>query len=380
VTASARALDGVRIRIDDAWPILACAAALGAFAAIAAIYGHAPWSSEAWAHWDSAHYLSIADRGYEVHRCVPGDTDNAARWCGNAPWLPGYPLLVGALHLLGLPLAGTAVAVSWLFAAAALVLLWRTFLRDAPAVAAAGGLIYAAVAPGSVYDYAVFPISMLFFLTVAWLRFLDRERWRAAGLVAAAAVLTYPSGVVLAVAAAAWIALTIRRGTLRAIALAAAPTPLALLAVVVVQRAQTGRWTAFFDVQAQFDPGFHNPAGILWNATLVLLRARDPFSRYQATGWQLLVVTAILAVVVATVVARRRQATRLDLLLVIWAAGTWAFPLTQAHVSVWRSHAALAPLAVLVSRLPRPLLAVSIAAAIAVGWPIARVFFEGRLI
>jgi hypothetical protein len=55
-------------------------------------------------------------------------------------------------------------------------------------------------------------------------------------------------------------------------------------------------------------------------------------------------------------------------------------PLTQGNISVQRSQAALAPLAVLVARLPRPVLVVVIAAVVALSEPVAHLYFDGRLI
>jgi len=371
----------VRLRLlTESWPpLLAWAGALGSLWLVAALWGHDPWASGTWAHWDSAHYESIARGGYDVHRCVPGETDNGGKWCGNAAWFPGYPALIAALHVFGLPIQGTAVALSWLFAAAALVLLWHTFLRGAPKAVAAGGLLYAAWAPGQIYDYTVFPLSMLFFFTVAYLHFLRRGRWPAAGLAGAAAVLTYPIGVTLAVVGIAWIALTVPRGRLRAVALSASPSPAAFLGILAAQRVQTGRWTAFFDVERQYGHGFHDPFGTIWNALLVLERSDAPLYHGNAGALQTLVVCAVLAAVLLHA-AFGRSLTRLDLLFVIWAVVTWVLPLTQANVSIWRSQAALAPLAVLVARLPRPLLVLAVAAVVAVSVPAARLFFEGRLI
>jgi hypothetical protein len=66
--------------------------------------------------------------------------------------------------------------------------------------------------------------------------------------------------------------------------------------------------------------------------------------------------------------------------LTVWAVAAWAFPLTQASVSVWRSHAALLPIALVVARLPRAVAVAAVAALVTLSVPMARLFFEGRLI
>src|SRR5207245_6911601 len=96
---------------------------------------------------------------------------------------------------------------------------------------------------------------------VAFLHFLRRGRRLAAGLAGACAALTYPLGVTLAVAGAAWILLAVRRHRARTIAASCVPSALAFLAVLAVQRAQPGRWTASFDVECTHEHGRHTPTG-----------------------------------------------------------------------------------------------------------------------
>jgi hypothetical protein len=287
---------------------------------------------------------------------------------------------MATVHTTGVSLGWAGVIVSWLFAVGTLLLLWRTFLRDLRPIAAAAGLIFAAVAPGLVYRYAVYPLSMFVFLTVAYLALLVRERWAAAGLVAAVAVITYPIGVTLPVVAATWIVLTYRRGRARAVGLTASPALVAIGLFILVQRIQTGRWTAFFDVQSRYGTGLHNPIGITWNSFLLVYRDDHPFGHYRAGELQTLIVAVIVATVLANYVARWRTTDRVDHLLVIWAAITWAFPATQANVSLWRHYAALTPLAVLITRLPRPVQAAAILAASAIAVPIAWLYFQNRLV
>jgi hypothetical protein len=364
----------------DWLPVAAWAGALGLLFLTAWLAGFNPFSAGTWAHWDSTHYESIARGGYDLHRCSPAENARGDTWCGNAAWLPGYPLLMAAVHAMGLSLGWAGVTISWVLALATLFLLWRTFLRDVGPAAAGVGLIFAAVAPGLVYRYAVYPLSMFVFLTVAYLALLARERWAAAGLVGAVAVITYPIGVTLPVVAAAWIVLTYRHGRARAVALAASPALVALGLFILVQRIQTGRWTAFFDAQSRYNAGLHNPIGITWNSFLLVYRDAHPFGHYRAGELQTVVVAVIVVTVLAQYFARWRTTGRVDHLLVLWAAITWAFPATQANVSLWRQNAALAPLAVLVARLPRPVQVASIFAAGAIAVPIAWLYFQNRLV
>lgn len=358
-----------------ALPVLAWAGALAWLWAIAALGGHDPFSAGTWVHWDSNHYLAIARQGYSNFHACPVRT-----WCGDAAWLPGYPAAAAALHGLGIPLAGAAVAVSWAFALGALVLLWDTFLRDLSRPRALAGLLFAAWAPGQVYHFAVFPLSMLFFFTVAYLRFLSRRQWLFAGLAGAAAVLCYPLGITLAATGTLWIVLCRRADRLRAIALSAVPSLLAFGGILTLQRVQTGHWTAFFQVQRSYGHGIHDPLGVTWNAVLLLRRASPLFERQNAPAAQIVFAAVLLAIVLVWYAFDARRRSEIDLLLVLWALVTWAFPLALANVSHWRSEAALAPLGVLIARLAPPVRIPVVVVSVLVSVPMALLFFANRLI
>ena len=119
--------------------------------------------------------------------------------------------------------------------------------------------------------------------------------------------------------------------------------------------------------------------GAISNA-LILWSRTQSLEPENVKGLQTLVVTAVLLAVVLHALARRRGLRRVDLLLLIWALVTWAVPLTQGNISVQRSQAALAPIAVLVARLPRPLLVAAVCVVVAVSVPVARLYFDGLLI
>ena len=134
------------------FPIVVWVGAAVCVAGVAAAFGYRPWESSTWFRWDSGLYLDVARDGYDLGAC-----DDPTKWCGDAGWLPAYPWAIGALHLLGFPLQGTAAVISWLFAGATIVLLWATFFERRVDRAAAGALVYAAFAPGQIYHYAIFP-------------------------------------------------------------------------------------------------------------------------------------------------------------------------------------------------------------------------------
>lgn len=359
-------------------PLLVWGCAAATVAVVAAVFGYGPWDSATWSRWDSGLYEDIARDGYDLSRCEEEPT----KWCGDAAWFPAYPWLFGGLHQLGLPLRGSAVVVSWFFAAGTIVLLWATFLERRAGSAAVAALVYAAFSPGQIYHYAVFPLSMLAFTTVACLWLLCRERWVAAGISGAVAALSYPVGVLLVPISAVW--LVAHRGVpvgerLRRIAITSGLMVAGLWILMIVQRLDTGHWDAFFLIQEKYEylHGSQNPFVATWDIVRAgMQNLGDGLT--VAVALQTALVTVVLALVLVHAFQRRRSLGSADALLLLWALATWAV-LNQAF-SVQRGQAALLPVAVLVARLPSRLgwsLAVA-AAAIAV-W-MEHYFLDGTLI
>jgi len=289
--------------------------------------------------------------GYTLFRC----RFDHVSWCGNAGWFPGYPWLIAVLHALGLASTWSAVVVAWFFRLATLVLMWGTFLERRRSTASVGALLLAAFAPGGIYGFAAFPLSLLAFATVACLWFLARGRWLAAGLAGAAAVLAYPLGIALVLVGALWPLVapsgaTLGRRLARS-ALVAGLTAAGLLVVALVERIQTGAWDAYVLVQDKYGHGLQVPVR---SATHAVAELFDGWRVWPAL--QTLLVTVILVAALAWAVRNRGRLGQADLLVLLWAIPTWVLANLQTHVSLYRSEAALLPLALLARRLPTPFL------------------------
>jgi len=364
------------VAVVGAWlpPLAAWLAAAALLCGAATATGHDPLEASTWARFDSAHYESIARHGYDLHRCAPGEgPSDRARWCGNTAWFPAYPLLLAAAGAVGLPLEPAGIVISWLAAAATLLLLWRWFLRRR-----AGALACAAFAPGVVYLYGVYPMSLFALTSVVFVRLLERGH-RLAGVAGAAAALAYPIGMVLVPVVALVYASRVRgkRARVERGLLLAGPAVLAGVALLFVQRLQTGRWTAYFDVANNYG-GLHEPIATFWTWLRVLWQSSGPFGYTLAPVWQLLLVTVLL-VAVAFVVAVVRRPDAREATLLIWCVGVWVVPLLQPGQSLWRSEAALVLLTPLLARLPRPFAWTAAVALVVVGFGLAHGYFAGTL-
>jgi hypothetical protein len=358
-------------------PLLVWLITAGALAALAWHFGYDPLDSRTWSRWDSEHYERIARSGYNLYPCrvYPGE------WCGEAGWFPGYSWLVRTLHLFGLPLRGSAVAVAWVFSAATLVLLWNTFLAESFLAPRILVLVFAAWAPGQIYNFAVFPLSLLAFCTVAHLWLLHQRRYVAAGVAGAGAVLTYPLGVLLIPVSAAWLLGQRGQPVIERLRHVACTSGIALAGVailVVDQKLETGHWDAYLLVQNRYGHAFQNPAVATWHSLHPLLHG-TPFQYVKGPALQTAVVTAAMLAVLAYAMVRRRFEPTAGL-LALWAVVVWLFPLTQTALSLQRSQAALLPAAVLLLPLARPLQIVLICVALAAAVAIEYLFLHGVIV
>jgi hypothetical protein len=381
-----------RRRLLSAWPpVLAWVGATAVVLGTSLANGWAPFAPIAtWSRWDSAHYLSIAKSGYNLIACSQVRPPVAGTWCGNAGWFPAYPWIVGGLHLLGLPLAGTALAVSWLCCLGTLIVLWRAFLADRPSLAAAVALCYAALAPGLVYNYGDYPLSLASFCAVVSLALLQRRRWLAAGIAAAVAALAYPIGLAVAPAGALW--LLSDRGVavcerLRRLLLVLGPWLAGLGMFALGQRLSTGRWDAYLLVQQKYGHELRDPLTALSSAFHAFVHSPfvagpsfaslDRFA--SATSLQTLLVFVVIVCVLVELVVRRGASVRADALIAIWAILAWLLVYTASQVHTYRSEVALLPVAVLVRRLPLPLSIPLTAIALLLVVPVTQLYLAGVL-
>lgn len=321
-------------------PLLALLAARAASAAAALWAGTNPLHADAWVRWDSNLYLDIARRGYVLEHCAATSGYAAWQWCGNAGWFPLYAWM--------LKVAPGAV-LSLVFQAALLFAVWRFLLREEGVAA----LFLAAFFPGSIYQQAVFPISL--FLLCATL-FLAHPRPET-GLFAA---LSYPTGALLAPLA------LLRRRWLSALGVCAG-----LLLVMAVLRAQTGRFDAWFLTQQKYGYGLHfAPLDTLFSRLKPLFNARyRDFTTFSTAAQTLLVL-----VMMALGLRRWRAQPAVAAYCLLY----WAFPLLAGgRLSLYRAEAVLVPLVALLpgrARLPLLAFAVPISAALSVA------FFRGTLV
>jgi hypothetical protein len=367
-------------------PAIAVAAVGIAWTAVAlavAVFGHDPLSPDEWLRGDAVHYLSIADRGYELFRCTPDLGFASDQWCGNAGWFPAYPWLLSLVGLSGLSLQTAGLLLSGLLLCATLAVVLVVFVgpgRDARILAMA---LVAAFFPGQIYLLAGFPLSMLALCSVSALALLERSRWRAALVPIAVAAATYPLGVLLGPAAAI---VAVRSGPARArathAAAAVASSAVGLGSVLVVQRVQTGAWDAFFLVQDKYAHGLNDPLVPVVHAVRDMRYfAAGSLDRTLIPSFQTFLCAAIVvALLVALVRGSGGLSARGRTALATFVVTAWLAPLVLGGVNLYRSEAALLPAVVLLPRLALGIRLALLAALVPLDLAMAVLFFDGVLV
>ena len=371
-------------------PLLAFTLARSVLGAAALAAGVPPARPGSWCRFDCAHYMRIALHGYELAPC-PADSRDAGLWCGNAAWLPGYPLLTRAVHSLGVSPRGAAMAVSAAFTLLALGLLWAALAGPlaglgAPSrAAAAAALGLAAFFPGTVYAHAISPLGVFGCAALASLLLAAGDRPLAAGLAGAAAAFTYPPGFLLAPVLGAGFLLGpgVLSTRVRHATLSAAVAASGFAAVMVLQYFDTGQWLGFALVQGDYHYSLRSPLVSLSGRVAPLF-----LSPFEGAGEALAAQTLLVGLLVVSgaggvLIALRAAAFGArERFVALYAVAAWLLPLVvgEEEGGLHRREAALLPLVLLTARLPAPLQATLAGAAAVVAYAVALLFFRGQLV
>ncbi len=328
-----------------------------------------------WARYDSGLYLLVAKHGYSLYRCT-GPLYPPHSWCGTAGWAPLYPWLMVLLGHLGLTLRAAGMVLSIVFAYLTLLALW-VLIGPSWSFSPLCCLALAACFPGMVYYYAIFPVSLLTFLTVVCLTLFIRRRYLSAGLVGALCAWTFATGplvgVVLLVAA---VILDRReRGFWRLTAKSAGVALAGFVALLFAYQWWVGDWSAYFKTSAKYGDGVHDPV-----TTFVMAFTGGPNAKYPLqdpnSGYHYLTpraqtaFIALLVIGLAVWTLRRRPVSRADWVILSYTVVVWLVPLVAGpSLSRYRMEALLVPCVALCTRLPRPvqLALVGVSAVLAVG-------------
>jgi hypothetical protein len=159
--------------------------------------------------WDAGWYARLAREGYPTAQ-PPGVGDPAQ---STLAFFPVFPILTRAVHAVtGLSYEAAGIFVNVVLGAVAIVLIWLIAERLADARTATRAVTLLSFFPGSFVLGMGYTEGLFLFCAGACLLALMHERWVVAGLAAAVAGATRPTGWLLAVCCA-WAAFVVWRET-----------------------------------------------------------------------------------------------------------------------------------------------------------------------
>jgi hypothetical protein len=331
-------------------------------------------SEFSWWHGDSGIYLWIVNSGYSLNRCGAGYP--AGSWCGNAGWQPLYPWLIKTFTLTGTNETAAAVVLSQVCTLAVFVLLWQMVgpVRHRKVV-----MVTAAVFPGIIYYFTLFPISLLILLALVLFKLIATERYRWALIPAFLIPLSYSSAVVVILVVGLWLVAFRRLRGWRPIALVLGASALGYLVFLSVLQITVGNWKAEYLVQAKYGNGVHNPV-----KTLFTLTAPTPgrfFGSGDIVALQTQLVLLIIIVLTYVVYDNRARLNSVDQLALCWTYVFWFTPLVVGlGISSYRSNALLLPAVVLFRHMNRALLFLFIVLSAPVAYLLAIPVLTGKLV
>jgi hypothetical protein len=315
---------------------------------------------------DGVYYLAIARTGYSSH--IPHLANGKVGQSALA-FFPGYPMVLRGAHGIGLSWLATVVAVSTIAAVAAGMLVAAALTPwTGPRVAGLAAVLWAAQPTAFVLSMA-YSEGLFVAAAAGCLIALHRRSWVLAGLCAAAASATRPSGVVLtlacAVAAVPAAVATRRAAPLISVAIA----PLGMVGYFTYLAFHTGHFDAWFVTENQ-GWGAHTDFG--YDTTRTLIRSViHPFAKPAGIA----VITAVVVSVLLIVwLIRDLRSGRLLVPVEALVTGIGFAALAVSTSNVFSSvprfllpaFPLLAPLARRLSRLPDAVLAIVVLAATAV--------------
>jgi hypothetical protein len=311
-----------------------------------------------WGRYDSGIYLGTAAHGFNLSQCV-GPAYPPHSWCGTAGWAPLYPGLMWLLGHLGFMLGTAGMVLAAVFAYLTLQSVW-VLIGPSWSFSKLCCLALAACFPGMVYYYALYPVSLLAFLSVVGLILFIRGHFLSAGITGAFCAWAFAVGPLIGVVFLL-AALILHRGpSFWKVALQTTGVAFAgFAALLAFSQWTVGNWQAYFLIQAKYNNGLHDPV-----ATFLSSFTGGPPAKYPlqdpSPAYQYLVPKAQTALVAALVIGlvvwtfRSRQVSRANWVILSYTVVFWIAPLLDGPtLGRYRLEALLVPCTALCTRLPR---------------------------
>lgn len=338
------------------------------------------FQSSSYSRWDSGLYLQMAKIGRELFPCK----DNPEYWCGNAGWMPMYPFLCRIIsEITSFSLDNSALFITNVFFLLLLFQFSKWFSFKSFSVSNFLLLFSVAIAPGSIYFHAIFPISMVTFFLIFGIRKLQLELYTLAGFSFGAAIWCYGIGFfVLPTLFCFWIAtvyfdkrISLKKANVFII-------PLAFFCgILIMDYFWLGKANALFLIQEKYGHGFNNPIKHIimhCQRAIQFLKAKDQFAWVYIQN--ILVSILILFISIQKCIFLVKQKNTFSLFQLMFIFINWFLSVSASpDVALYRNASVSAPFASAFQKNKVLIVAIFIVF-LFLFWKVSPMFFNDRLI
>ena len=337
-----------------------------------------------WIRWDSAHYLGIAEKGYEFFPCAGkfGYPSDAKDMCGNTAWFPGYAMVLRFFGLFFKDLILVGGIVSKVFYFLTLFMILRVAGIERITFKNFLFLSIAAFSFGSIYYNAIFPISGLLFCVITAFYFYQKQKIGLTALFCFFASFFYTTGFLLTAVFGLYSLIRPKlpfKQKLREVLIIGLSGLLGFLAVFALIQWYVHDWTAFMQVQAKYGNGtLHNP---FVSMTAYIKKGFHTFSLENFKYYQTLLVAITYFFVTVFFLVKGFYKTPLYLLSFLYVTVFLFFPWVMGgDVSFYRAEALLLPYVFLLRDLKTSWLSFILIVLITLSVMMSRLFFLNILV
>jgi hypothetical protein len=237
-----------------------------------------------------------------------------------------------------------------------------------------------------VYYFALYPISLITFLTVLCLLLFIRERYWQAGVVGALCTWAFATGPVLAVVLLL-AALLVARGPRlwRVVAQTAGVTLVGFVALLLAYQGLVGNWKGYLLTQTKYANGLHDPVATFVTAftggppgTSPLLTPNSAYNHVAPEAQTAFVALLVIGLVAWTLT--HPPVRRAEWVILCYTVVMWLAPFVDGPtLARYRIEALLVPCVALCTRLPRALQVTLVGTSVVLAIGLATLFSQSVL-
>lgn len=337
-----------------------------------------------WLRWDSWHYTTIANTGYEYFLCDEqfSDPNLLGKMCGNTSWFPGYPYFLKLLSFISFKVSTLGHIISKLFLLlsifiSGLILNLKEISLRNTLLLSCGAFCF-----GFIYYNATFPISMVLFFALLSIYFFLKEKLQASAITCFITAFVYSTGFLISVILGTYLLIHHRKNLVKFIKKS---TPLILaglfgvLSFYTLLHFEVGDWQAFMRGQEKYGHGILSPLKNMGN--FLIIDQSDLLAKKNIPVYQSILVIVGYVFISIWFFVKKMHHNTLFLITYIYLTIYFLFPWTVGgSLSMYRAESMLFPFIFLLKDVKTKWLIGLLLILISIGIPMCFLFFDSTLV